>query len=105
MTRERILVDFESVEDAKKVEETVKTGYAETAVENIVHWVAAEGDLVETYSRLAGKEEDAAKKKVFQSLLDQSKKDISELSTLLDAFESLDRQRVRRIESLAELLA
>lgn len=105
MGKERILVDFDTAMDAKKVEETVKTGYAETTVENIVNWVAAEGDLADTYSRLASRESDQREKEVYLQLQSQSRDTIALLSKLLDSFESMDRARVRRIQMLGELVS
>ena len=49
MKRARVLKEFDSIDDAKKVEETVKTGYAETSIESLLHWAAVEEDLAESY--------------------------------------------------------
>jgi len=103
MARARVIVDFDTPDDAKKVEETVKTGYAETTVENIINWVAVEQDLVETYARLGNGSD--ARAKVYRELHDQSKENIDKLSKLLETFEAMDRARIRRIEALGTLLA
>jgi len=51
--RERVIVEFEGAKEAKKVEETVKTGYVETAIESLIQWMAVEDDLADSYEELA----------------------------------------------------
>jgi hypothetical protein len=103
MTRNRVIVEFNSTGDAKKVEETVKTGYAETSIENLVHWVAVEEDLVDSYGRLAESTKDPASKAAFRKLQEESTNNIKELSGILRSLEGLDRARIRRIELLEDL--
>jgi hypothetical protein len=103
MASDRVIVDFDTAEEAKKVEETVKTGYAETTIENILQWIAVEGDLVSTYGRLAEGRKDAQTQGAYSELRDESNANLAELSRLLKSFESLDRARIRRIELLGSL--
>ncbi|HYC26932.1 MAG TPA: hypothetical protein VEB67_02795 [Nitrososphaerales archaeon] len=103
MRRDRVIVDFDGAEDAKKVEETVKTGYAETAIETVIHWIAVEEDLVDSYGRLAAGAGSVEKKAVFGDLENGSKSNVEELRRLLAELEVLDRARVARIESLTSL--
>lgn len=100
-----MIVDFETPEDARKVEETVKTGYAESAVETVLHWIAAEGDLKETYGRLAASAKEPRPRDAFEKLRAESEANVAELTRLLKSLESLDRARVNRIELLASMLA
>lgn len=101
--RNRVLVELKSIEDAKKVEETVKTGYAETSIENLVHWVAVEEDLADSYGRLAEGFKDAVTKSAFKTLQEESRSNVAELTRLLETLEGLGSARVKRIELLSEL--
>lgn len=105
MARDRMIVEFGTPEDAKKVEETVKTGYAETSVETVLQWIAVEEDLAQTYGRLAESAADQAHRGVFQQLGEQSKANITQLAEVLKSLESMDRSRVGRIELLTGLLS
>jgi len=103
MTRTRLLKEINSTEDARKVEETVKTGYAETTIENLTHWLAAEEDLVDSYGHLADSTDDAKKKTAFRKLQAESKANIARLAELLKSLEELDRARTERIGLLGGL--
>ena len=103
MTRQRIISDVNSSEDAKKVEETVKTGYAETSIENLVHWAAVEEDLAESYGQLADQAKNPERQEVFRALQKESERNMVELSGLVEYLEGLDKARVRRIERLSQL--
>jgi hypothetical protein len=98
-----VIVDFRTIEDAKKIEETVKTGYAETSIENLNQWAAVEEDLAESYGKLAELSETPARQGVFRQLHEESRRNMVELAGLVDYLEGLDRARVKRIELLAGL--
>ncbi len=100
MAKQRIISDVASAEDAKKVEETVKTGYAETSIENLVNWAAVEEDLEESYGKLVETSESSERKEVFRRLQAESKRNMVELNGLVEYLEGLDRARVKRIELL-----
>ncbi len=103
MTKERILSQVSTPDDARKVEETVKTGYAETSIENLVQWAAVEEDLAESYGELADAAESPERAKVFRQLQEESKRNMVEISGLVEYLEGLDRARVKRIEQLKHL--
>ena len=103
MTKQRIISDVKSAEDAKKIEETVKTGYAETSVENLVHWAAVEEDLAESYGQLADQATSPVRQEAFRALQKESERNMLELSGLVEYLEGLDKARVRRIERLSQL--
>lgn len=103
MTKQRIISEVNSAEDARKVEETVKTGYAETSIENLVHWAAVEDDLAESYGRLAEQAKTSEEQEVFRRLQKESERNMVELSGLVEYLEGLDRARVGRIELLSQL--
>jgi len=103
MTHTRLLKEFNSTEDAKKVEETVKTGYTETAIENLVHWAAVEEDLAESYGLMAEASKNQTKRDAFIRLQEESKRNMVEISGLVDYLEGLDKARAKRIELLKSL--
>jgi len=103
MTRERIIAEVETVSDAKKVEETVKTGYAEASIETILNWIGVEEDLASSYERLAGMPGNASKKAAFQQLARESRENVTSLEGLRKALENLDRARATRISLLGKL--
>ena len=103
MKRERVLVEFEGAKEAKKVEESVKTGYVETAVESLIQWMAVEDDLADSYEELAKNSKDAASQKVFRQLHEESKSVSAKLTGLVRSMEALDAAQVHRIEMLGDL--
>ncbi len=100
MAKQRIISEVASAGDAKKVEETVKTGYAETSIENLVNWAAVEEDLEESYGKLAETSESSERKEAFRRLQAESKRNMVELNGLVEYLEGLDKARVKRIELL-----
>jgi len=103
MKRARVIKEFDSVEDAKKVEETVKTGYAETSIESLVNWAAVEDDLAESYGRMADSSKGQAAHDAFLLLQQESRRNMVELEGLVEYLEGLDKARVKRIELLSGL--
>ncbi|HME18976.1 MAG TPA: hypothetical protein VKF15_04495 [Nitrososphaerales archaeon] len=103
MKRERIIADVETVSDARKVEETVKTGYAEALIETLVNWIGVEEDLVSSYERLAAKQGNAQTKGVFLQLAKESNENVVSLTELRKSLERLDKARISRIEQLARM--
>ena len=103
MGRQRIISRVTSAEDARKIEETVKTGYVETSIENLVNWAAVEEDLEESYGQLADAATISARKDAFRQLQAESKRNMVELIGLVEYLEGLDRARVKRIELLSGL--
>jgi hypothetical protein len=101
MKRERIIAEVETEEEARKVEETVKTGYVEPIIETIVNWIGVEEDLHSTYERLAEKPDSGSRRAVFQRLAGESKANMTALADLKRSFETLDTARIERINLLA----
>jgi hypothetical protein len=100
MKRDRIISD---VEDAKKLEETVKTGYAEVSIETLTNWIGVEEDLANSYDQLEAKEKSAERKSVFHQLGQDSRANVAKLSDLRRTLEALDKARVGRIDQLTDL--
>jgi len=103
LTRTRLLKEISSIGDAKKVEETVKTGYSETAIENLTQWLAAEEDLVDSYGHLVDSSDDAKEKNAFEKLQAESRSNMARLAELLESLEALDKARTERIDVLKGL--
>ena len=103
MARDRMISEVHTAGEAKKVEETIKTGYAETSIENIVNWIGVEEDLASSYEQLAVSPENASRKGAFEQLAGESRRNISALTELRKSLEDLDRARVQRIDLLASM--
>ncbi|MGD0318463.1 MAG: hypothetical protein ABSB56_02045 [Nitrososphaerales archaeon] len=103
MGKERLIADVNTAEEAKKVEETVKTGYLEATLDTLVNWIGVEDDLADSYEGLASKAQTPAAKTAYKRLCDESRKNIEQLTGLQKSLESLDRARVQRLKLLASL--
>jgi ferritin-like metal-binding protein YciE len=105
MSRERIIVEIETLEQAEKVEETIKTGYCEPIAENLLAWIAAEEDIIDSYNKLSLKFADRAELKgAMEKLAEESKNNVVYLQRILDSIEELGAQRDRRLNVIQELL-
>ena len=102
MTRERVIIDIEGLEQAAKVEETVNTGYCDTIRDNLAHWIAVEEDIVDSYARLA-ENVGSESGKSLKNLIADSKDTLSTLRELLNSFDSLGRRRTSRIQAIRDL--
>jgi hypothetical protein len=103
MKRERMIVEIETMEQARRVEETIRSGYSEAIVESLVQWLAVEEDLTSSYERLAKELPDAAGRETAGKLCDKSKKEIVAITDFIAKFEEIDRDRQRRIQTVAAL--
>jgi hypothetical protein len=101
--KERLITEVNTAEEAKKVEETVKTGYLEATIDTLINWIGVEDDLANSYEGLASKAQTPAAKAVYRRLCDESKKNIEQLTGLQKSLESLDRARVQRLKLLESL--
>ena len=103
MGKERLIADVNSAEEAKKVEETVKTGYLEATIDSLINWIAVEDDLANSYEGLASRAQAPAARAAYQKLHDESRKNIEHLADLQKTLEGLDRARVQRLKLLSSL--
>jgi len=105
MARERVIVEIQNLEQALRVEETIKTGYCDTISENFLAWIAVEEDLADSYSKLSEKFENKEKvKKAITGLSEESRKTIELVQKLLDSVEELGAARDRRRSIIQELI-
>ncbi len=105
MERERVIVDIETLDQALKVEETVKTGYCDVIIENIVQWIAIEEDLKNSYDRLSEKNSQRSSKEALLEFAKASKENKDSLNHFLKLFEDFSSKKVRQIERLKALKA
>jgi hypothetical protein len=103
LSKERLIAEVNTAEEAKKVEETVKTGYLEATIDTLINWIGVEDDLANSYEGLANKAQAPDAKAAFKRLCDESRKNIEQLTGLQRTLEGLDRARVQRLKLLASL--
>ncbi|MDA4125039.1 MAG: hypothetical protein OK438_06285 [Thaumarchaeota archaeon] len=103
MKTERLISEVNTPEDARKVEESIKTGYLETTIDSLLQWIGVEEDLVSSYEALAHRSGFESSRAVFKQLQEESKKNIALLSSLQRSFEELDRARVQRLKLLSSI--
>lgn len=103
MGKERLIAEVNTAEEAKKVEETVKTGYLEATIDTLINWIGVEDDLASSYEGLASKAQTPAARTAYKRLCDESRKNIEQLTGLQKSLESLDKARVQRLKLLESL--
>ena len=90
-------MEIESLDQAKKVEETVKTGFTEPMIESLIQWIAVEEDLESSYEHLEKARSKKEQRDAAGVLHRESKRSIAQLGELLKTIEGLDGARKRRI--------
>ncbi len=103
MSKQRLIKELHNADEAKKVEESVKTGYLETLIDNLTNWIGVEEDLVDSYEDLARKAQTPAARTAYARLRDESRKNLEQLTGVQSWFEGLDNARVQRLKVLASL--
>lgn len=103
MSRQRILVDIETVEQARKIEETVKSGYLDATIEHLVQWIAVEEDLISSYNQLVEKGTHAGNSNMFAAFSAKSAENLTRLNTFLDQCEAMAAERKGRVQQLSRL--
>ena len=102
--KERVIIDFKNLEDASKVEETVKTGYCDVIMDNLTTWAAVEEDIIDSYTGLANKA-DSRSGPALKELAEESRRTLRNLKELRESIQALSAQRTRRIQKLRELMS
>jgi hypothetical protein len=98
LKRPRVIAEIDSFEQAKRVEETVKTGYAEATQEELVQWMAVEEDLIGSYRKMEAEANGKARRELAGKLRAESEENLISLAQILEKLKALDAQRARRIE-------
>ena len=104
MNRERVIVEIENLEQAQKLEETVRTGYCDPIAENLVAWIAVEEDLVSSYEKLSEKYSRREAKDAIRELREESRNNITILHEILKSIEQLGRARDQRRQLIEKLI-
>jgi rubrerythrin len=102
LTRERVIVDVEDLEQAAKIEETVYTGYCEAIKDSLVHWIAVEEDIIESYRRLSKRIEPKISGRL-EDLAAESTNNLTTLREILKSLEVLGQQRKSRMMMLRDI--
>lgn len=103
MNRDRVIVDFDTLGEALKVEETIKTGYCDTISENLLQWIAVEEDLAESYDKMV-QQTHGELKRALADLESESRSNIALLQTTLSTTERLGEARGKRKELIEKLI-
>ena len=101
--RARIIADVKTMEQAEKVEETIRTGYAETIIENILNWIAVEEDLSASYEKLSKSLPTPEERETANELYVLSSSDTDILRKRLQEFEGFEAERRKRIQLVKKL--
>lgn len=99
----RILKEIGTLEEAERIEETIKTGYVDTIIENLVNWIGAEEDLSESYEKFSKFLASPEEREIVDSLHVLSASNIDVLNKMLEEFEGFDseyRKRIRLVKKL-----
>jgi ferritin-like metal-binding protein YciE len=105
MSRERVIVEIENLEQALKLEETVRTGYCDPIAENLVAWIAVEEDLASSYEKLSEKYPQQEIKSAMKELREESKNNIIVLHEILKSIEQLGEERDQRRQLIEKLIS
>lgn len=96
MSRERVIVEIETLGQALKVEQTIRTGYCDPIAENIVQWIAVEEDLSNSYHKISEKSDSQELKRALNELEQESRQNITRLQFLLKSTEQFREARIQR---------
>jgi hypothetical protein len=100
----RMLVDISSLDEARRVEETIKTGYIDVIIENIVNWIGIEEDLAASYEKLSKSLARSDQRELANELQVLSDSDVSVLRRWLEEFEGLENEYKKRIRLVKKLM-
>jgi hypothetical protein len=99
----RILVDIKTMEQAKRVEESIKTGYVEAVIGNLVNWIGVEEDLANSYESFSKSLTSPEERELANELHMLSSSDADILRRKLEEFEGLENEYKKRIQLLKRL--
>lgn len=103
MGRQRIIVDIENVGQARKIEETVESGYLEATIEHLLQWIAVEEDLISSYDTLGARGGEGGRGEAFSSFSRNSRENLKHLNEFLRLCEQMQKERMERISLLGRL--
>jgi hypothetical protein len=92
------------MEQAERVEETIRTGYVEAIIGNIVNWIGVEEDLADSYEKFSKSLPSAEEREAANELQELSNSDADILRKKLVEFEGLENGYKKRIRLLKKLM-
>lgn len=99
----RIIADLKSLEEALKVEESIKTGYVDVILESLLNWIAVTEDLSESYEKISRSLPSQEEKETADKLYILSRSDAEALKREKQEFEGFDNEYQKRIRLLRSL--
>ncbi len=81
----------------------MKTGYCDVINDYIIHWIAVEEDLSESYRKLAEKYTDPTTNETLKKFEEESMNNIRTLRDLHNTFDALAVAKINRYQKLEEL--
>jgi hypothetical protein len=100
---ERIVSSIENLDQAAKVEKDVLSAYQRVIEENISYWMAVEEDIVESYTKMAGRTDNAKLRATLSRLVEDSKEHMEVLGSIRENFRKIAADEVRHGKMLEEL--
>jgi rubrerythrin len=101
--RERVIARIETLDQAVKAEKDVEMGYHGAIDENITFWLAAEEDIIDSYSTLLKNAKDAKTQKTLTEIINDSKNHIKLLTSIKETFDKIASDEHRHAKLLEEL--
>lgn len=99
----RIIVDIKTMEQAGRVEETIRTGYVEAIIGNIVNWIGVMEDLADSYEKFSKSLPTSEERELANKLHMLSSSDADILRKKLVEFEGLENEYKKRIQLVKKL--
>jgi len=101
--RARIIADIETMDQAERVEESIKSGYVEAIIENLANWIAVEEDLLTSYEKFSNSSSSSEEREIANRLYVLSSSDADILRKMLGEFEGLESEHRKRIQLVKKL--
>jgi hypothetical protein len=104
MTKRRIINDIETFDDAIKAEKYVEAGYDRVIEGYLAYWIAVEGDMIDSYTKLARKSRGKAVKSTLNKIIKDSKRHALMLTSMHKSFNTImadERVHVAMLRKLA----
>ncbi|MDG6933837.1 MAG: hypothetical protein JRN68_03995 [Nitrososphaerota archaeon] len=102
MKRPRLIADINNLEQAERVETTIKTGYSEPILAYLTQWIAVEEDLANSYEKMGSTLASSESGEVAKKLAEDSKSLILKLEELQERFVALDNIQEERIRNIGK---
>ena len=102
-TRDRIIPNIVSLNQALKVEKDVQSAYHALIEENISYWWAVEEDAIESYLNLMNTTDNEKVKSTLSKIIEDSKDHIEVLESMKESFRKILADEQRHARMLQEL--